>query len=78
MPNQEGAVSQDPMGNGPQKVASKPEEIFDDSVNRQELLCLTGGFELSHLSFSLSGRLVGNFSSIITKDLGVVDDRRHD
>ena len=54
MPNQEGAVSQDPMGGRPQQVTSKAEEILNDSVNGQESLCLTGGFEPSHLSFSLS------------------------
>ena len=50
-------------------MTSEPEEILNDSVNRQESLCLTGGFESSHLSFALSRRLVGDFSSIARRQI---------
>lgn len=59
-------------------MTSNPEEIQDDSVSRQESLCLTGGFKSSHLSFALSRRLVGDFSSIVGVEFSVVDDQRHD
>jgi hypothetical protein len=78
MPNQENAVSQDTMCGRPYKVTSEPEKILNDSVNRQELLCLTGEFEPSHLSFALSRWLMGNFSMIAGREFSVADDGRHD
>jgi hypothetical protein len=78
MPNQEDVVSQDTMCGRPYQVTSEPEGILNDSMNRLELLCLTGGFESSHLSFALSRWLMGDFSTIVGLELSVVDDGRHD
>jgi hypothetical protein len=62
----------------PQQVASDTEEILGDPMHRQEPLRLSHGFELSHASFPLSGRLMGDFRSIVRVSVGVMDDGRHD
>ena len=73
-PNKEGAGSQCPVVGWPQQMPSDPEEIQDDSVDRQELLCLSGRLEPSHLSLPLSGWLVGDLGPVVGVAPGVVDD----
>ncbi len=73
MPNNEGALPQDPVAGWPRQMSSDPEEIQDDSVDRQESLRLSGGLESSHLSLSLSGWLVRDFSPVVGVASGVVD-----
>ncbi len=55
-------------------MPSDPEEIQDDSVDRQESLRLSDGLEPWHLSLPLSGWLVGDFGPIVRVASGVVDD----
>ncbi len=62
----------------PNQMPSDPEEIQDDTVDRQELLRVSGGLEPSHLSFTLSGRLVRDFGPIVRVTFRDVNDRRHD
>jgi hypothetical protein len=59
-------------------VASDSEEILDDSVYRPESLRVSHGFESSHLSLTLSDRLMRDFSPIVSVGFGVVHDGRHD
>ena len=73
-PNEEGALSQYPVVGWPQQMPSDPEEIQDDSVDRQESLRLSSGLEPSHLSLSLSSWLVRGFSPIVGVAGGVVND----
>jgi len=54
-----------------------PKEIQDDSMDRQESLRLSGGFEPSHLSLPLSGWLMGDFSTIVGVAPCVVNNGRH-
>ncbi len=61
-----------------QKVASDWETILDNTVHRPESLRWSGGFESSHLSLTLSDRLMRDFSPIVSVAFGVVHDRRHD
>ena len=61
----------------PNQMPSDPEEIQDDAVDRQESLRLSGGLEPSHLSLSLPGRLVRDFSLIVGVASGVVYNCRH-
>ena len=60
------------------QVTSNSEKILDHSVHRPESLRLSHGFEPSHLSLTLSDRLMRNFSPIVGVAFGVVHDRRHD
>jgi hypothetical protein len=48
------------------------EEILDDSVEGQELLRLTCGFESSHLLFSLAGRLMRHFDAMVGVESSIV------
>jgi hypothetical protein len=57
-----------------QQVPSDPEEIQDNSVDRQESLRLSGRLEPSHLSLPLPIRLVGDLCTIVGVSAGVVDD----
>ncbi len=66
------------MAGWPQQIPSDPEEIQDDSVDRQESLRLSRGLEPPHLSLPLSGWLVGDFGPIVGVASGVMDDGRHD
>jgi hypothetical protein len=50
-------------------VTSEPEEILNDSVNGQESLCLTSGFEPSHLSLALARRLVGDYDPALCQQI---------
>ena len=58
-------------------MATQVEEIANDPVNRQKPLRLASGFELAHLAFPLSGRLMRDFSPVVGVAPGVVHDRRH-
>ena len=64
-PNKERAGSQHPMVAGTQQMPSDSEEIQDHSVDRQEPLRLSGGFEPAHLSLSLSRRLMRDFGPVV-------------
>jgi len=66
------------MVHRPQQVVSDSEKILDDSVYRPESLCLSHGFESSHLSLALSDRFMRNFSSVVSVTFVVVHDRRQD
>ena len=70
--------SQHPMMNCFESVPGQPEKIQNDAMHRKEELSLSWRLELSHLSFSLSGRLVGDFCSIVRVLFGVMIHRRHD
>jgi len=76
-PNKKRAGTQHPVVGWPKQMPPDPKEIQDDSVDRQESLCLSGRFEPSHLSFTLSGWLVRDFSPIVGISAGVVEDGRH-
>ena len=58
-------------------MPSDPEEIQDDSVDRQEPLRLSGRLEPSHLSLSLSGRLVRDLSPVVGVARCVMGHRWH-
>ena len=78
MPNKEGALSQDPVVGWPQQMPPDSEVIQDDSVDRQESLCLSGRLEPSHLPLALASRLVRDFGPIVSVTFRDVNDRRHD
>jgi hypothetical protein len=59
-------------------VSPDAEEIPGDPVHRQKSLGLSRRIEPSHLSLSLSGRLVGHLRAIVLVSAGVVDQGRHD
>lgn len=59
-------------------MASDSEKILDNSVHRPESLCLSGGFESSHLSLTLSDRLMRDFSPIVGPAFDVMHDRRYE
>lgn len=61
----------------PKQMPSDPKEIQDNSVDRQESLCLTGRFEPSHLALTLPGWLMRDFSTIVGVSACVVEDGRH-
>ena len=58
-------------------MPSDAEEIQDHALDRQEALRLNCGLEPAHLSLSLSGWLVGDFSSVVRVARGVVRYGRH-
>ena len=62
---------------GPQEVAADPKQILNGSVHREKPLRLASGFEPAHLSFSLPGRLVGDFRPIVRVLVRAVNHRRH-
>jgi hypothetical protein len=76
-PDTEGLGSQEPMMDGPQEVAADPKQILNGSVHREKPLRLASGFEPAHLSFSLPGRLVGDFRPIVRVLVRAVNHRRH-
>ncbi len=78
VPNKEGAGPQYPVVDCPQQVTPDTEEILGDSVHRQESLRLSRGFEPSHSSLPLSGRLVRDFCPIVRVSAGLMDNGRHD
>ena len=78
VPNKEGAGPQHPVVDCPQQVTPDTKEILGDSVHRQELLRLSRGFEPSHSSLPLSGRLVRDFCPIVRVSAGLMDNGRHD
>jgi hypothetical protein len=49
-----------------QKMPPEAEEIVDQAMGRKKPLCLSRGFEPTHLVFPLSRRLVRDFRSIIS------------
>jgi hypothetical protein len=57
-----------------QQVPPNPEEILDDTVDRQESLRLNGRFESAHLPLSLAGRLMRDFGAIIRVASSVVSN----
>ena len=59
-------------------MESDSAEILNDSVHRPESLRLSNRFEPSHLSLTLSDRLMRNFGPIVSVAFGVVYDGRHD
>ena len=77
MPIKRGMGSQHPVIGWPQQVASDSEKILDNSADRPESLCLSHGFESSHLSLTLSDRLMRDFGPIVSGALRVMHDRRH-
>jgi hypothetical protein len=48
-----------------QQVASESEKILDDALKGEEPLRLTSRFESAHLPFSLAGRLMRDFRTIV-------------
>ena len=76
-PSQEGAGAQYPVVGWAQQMPSDAEEIQDNRMNRQEPLRLSDRLEASHLSLSLSGRLVRDLSPIVGVLSSVVGHGRH-
>jgi hypothetical protein len=58
-------------------VTPHAKEIPNDAVHRQEALRVRGGFEPSHLSLALAGRLMRDFGSIVVVLLRAMHDSRH-
>src|SRR2546427_10453371 len=58
-------------------MTPQAKEIPNQSVHRQESLRVSGGFEPSHLSFALAGRLMRDFGSIVLVLRRAVHDRGH-
>ena len=58
-------------------MAPDAKEIPNEVVHRQESLRVRGGFEPSHLSLALAGRLMRDFGSIVLVPLRAVHDSRH-
>src|SRR5712692_1530574 len=52
-------------------------KIPNEVVHRQESLRVSGGFEPSHLSLALAGRLMRDFGSIVLVLLRAVNNRGH-
>jgi hypothetical protein len=77
VPHKEGAGSQQPVVNRAYEVTPHPKEISNESMHRQESLCVRDGFEPPHLPFALAGRLMRDLGSIVFVLLGAVHDRRH-
>ena len=61
-----------------QQMSSDAKEVLNEPMHGQESLRLSRRFELPHLSFPLSRRLVRDFRSVVSVLVGVVDDGRHD
>ncbi len=59
-------------------MTSDAKEVLDESMHGQESLRLSRRLEPSHLSLSLTRRLVGNLSSVVSVLLGGMDYRWHD
>jgi len=53
-------------------VASESEQIVDYAMKGKKPLCLTGGFESTHLPFPLARRLMRSLHSIVSVTLGRV------
>jgi hypothetical protein len=49
-----------------QKMPSKAKEIADGALNRKKPLCLSWGFEPTHLACSEARRLMRDFRSIVS------------
>ena len=49
----------------PQQMASDPEEILHNAVDRGEPLEMSDRLEAAHLTLPLPGRLVGNFRPVV-------------
>ncbi len=77
-PSYEGPTTKQPVVARSQSVPTQVEEIANNTMYRQEALRLSSGFELAHLAFPLSGRLMRDFCSVVRIAPGVMDDRRHD
>ena len=60
-----------------QEVSTDSEQILHDTVNRRELLELSGRLETPHLALTLSGRLMGDLRAVIRILIGAVKHRRH-
>ena len=60
-----------------QEVSTDSEQILHDTVNRRELLELSGRLETPHLALTLSGRLMGDLRAVIRVLIGAVKHRRH-
>ena len=65
------------MVSRPQEVSTDSEEILHDTVNRRELLELSGRLEAPHLALPLTRRLVGDLGSIVRVLICDVDHGRH-
>ena len=72
-----GPTTKQPVVARSQSVPAQVEEIADNTVYRQKPLRLASGFELAHLAFPLSGRLMRDFSPVVGVAPGVVHDRWH-
>ena len=62
---------------GSQQMAPDAEEILHDTVNRRELLELSGRLETPHLALLLAGRLVGDLRAVVRVLIGAVKHRWH-
>ena len=60
-----------------QQMSANSEEILHDAVDGREALQMGGRLEAAHLAFTLSRRLVRDFSSVVRALISGVDHRRH-
>ncbi len=77
IPHEERLPSQQPVVNRPQQMSTHPEEILHEAVHGHEALDVGGRLEAPHLALALTGRLVGDFGSIVRVLIRGVDHGRH-
>ncbi len=58
-------------------MSADPKEIQHESVYREKLLCVSGGFEPAHLSLTLSRRLMRDLRAVVFVPLSAVRHGRH-
>jgi len=73
-PDREGSRSQEPVIGRSQQVVPSSEKVLDDTVDRQESLCLAGRLESTHVPlFSFCGDDIGDeFESILGVIRGII------
>ena len=64
------------MMNRLEMVTTQSEQVLDSAMDHEEALRLTNRFELSHLSFLLSCRLMGDLGTVVLILTSPVNDRR--
>ena len=77
IPFNERASAEQTVVSRSQEVSTDSEQILHDTVNRRELLELSGRLETPHLALTLSGRLMGDLRAVIRVLIGAVKHRRH-
>ena len=71
IPRDERLGSPQPVLHSPQEVPTHPEEILHDAEHRREVLQMGGRLEGTHLTLTLSRRLVEEFGAIVRVLIGM-------